>query len=236
MREEARGIRRSHHSAGSPPSAAVRHISSCRCGSSAPTRGEVVLAMRCRCITVGGEKLQVQTVSARKPFVAKEAQVRELDLRRRAQRAPSRLAGRAAYLSGGSSASASVPPRRPHAKCTGRPKSAPPSAPAHAIGRQHVRASSRRPSAHLRQQPDGCQTFVSPQTQLIPGNAGCSSNRCEGWLPVLTRPMHIIELASALQSRHLYPESPVWNSTVQRLLGLAMGRSRRDSSSQKRFY
>ena len=39
----------------------------------------------------------------------------------------------------------------------------------------------------------------------------------------MKHPMHIMELVSALQSRHLYPESPVLNSTVQRLIGLAMG-------------
>jgi hypothetical protein len=169
----------------------------------------------------------------REPFVAKAAQVRELDLPHETSTTGSFPAcvmrslsvGRQIGVGVGLTASSSCAAR------TGRPKSAPP-VPVHEIGRPHVRAASRRPSVHLRQQPDGCQTFVSPQTQLLPGNAGCSSNRCEGWLPFSTRPMHIMELASALQSRHLCSESPVWNSTVQRLLGLAMGRSGRGSSSQ----
>jgi hypothetical protein len=154
---------------------------------------------------------------------------------RRAQRAPSRLAGCAAYLSGGRSASALVPQRRPHAqRVQGDPRAL---LPRRACTRDRSATCTSNQSAanaHLRQQPDGCQTFVSPQTQLLPGNAGCSSKRCEGWLPFLKHPMHIIELASALQSRHLYPESPVLSSTVQRLLGLAMGGApaRRDSSSQ----
>ncbi len=38
----------------------------------------------------------------------------------------------------------------------------------------------------------------------------------------MKHPMRIMELASALHIRHLYPESPAWNSTEQRLPGLAI--------------
>ena len=146
----------------------------------------------------------------REPFVAKEAQVRELDLPHETSTTGSFPACGMRSLSVGRQIGVGVGPTASSscAARTGRPKSAPP-VPVHEIGRPHVRPTSRRPMH----------------------TSGCSSNRCKGWLPFLTRPTHIMQLASALQSRHLYPASPVLNSTVQRLLGLAM-RSRRDASSQ----
>jgi hypothetical protein len=101
---------------------------------------------------------------------------------------------------------------------TGRPKSAPPSARLHtrSVGHTYVLQICGR---NLTAAKRSCRHKLSSSQ----ATSGCSSNRCEGWLPFLQHPMHNIELASALQSRHLCPESPVWNSTVQRLLGLAMG-------------
>ena len=86
---------------------------------------------------------------------------------------------------------------------TGRPESTPPSARLHtrSVGHTYVLQicgpTGRLPNVR-----------VAP-SQLLPGNAGCSSNRCEGWLPFLQHPMLTMQLASALQSMHLYPESPV---------------------------
>jgi hypothetical protein len=214
-------------------SAAPRHISSCRCGSSAPTPGEDVLG-------VSSVPAQIWPGAAGAHEVLgllQEAQVHHRRRReaaradrhghanrslrrkrkfasstcrtRRAQRAPSRLAGCTAYLSEGRSKSALVPQRRPHAqRVQGDPRAL---LPRRACTRDRSATRTCRQwaaNAHLRQQPDGCQTFVSPQTQLLPRNAGCSSNRCEGWLPFLKHPMDTMQLASALQSRHLYRSLP----------------------------
>ncbi len=238
VREPASGIRRSHHSARSPPAAAARHISSCRCGSSEPTRGEDVLGVSSVPAQMwpgaAGDHealslLQAQAARSckcrpsrpRKPFVAKAAQARELDLPHETSTTGSFPACGTRSLSVVRMIGVVVGPATSSscAARTGRPKSAPPSAHLHtrSVGRTYVQSVVARVCTC------GSQTFVSPQTQLLPGNAGCSSNRCEGWLPFLTHPMRVIELASALQSRHLCPESPGWNSTVQRLLGLAIG-------------
>ncbi len=173
---------------------------------------------RRRCITVGGEKLpSAERLGHAGGFVRSKRKFASSTCRpRRAQRAPSRLVGRLAYLSEGKSASALAPPRRPYAqRAQGDPRAL---LLWHACTRDRSDTRTCFKSAQSAQQSDGCQTFVSQKHSSSHATlVASSSKRCEGCLPFLTHPTHIMELASAVQSRHLYPESPGWNSAVQRL-------------------
>ena len=143
-----------YHSAGSPPSAAA-HITPtrCRCGSSEPTRGEDVLGVSSvpAQIWPGAagahevlgllqeaqvhhrrrrEAAKGRPSRPRKPFVAKEAQARELDLPHGTSKTSSFPACAMRSFSVGRQIGVGVGPGTSSscAARTGRPKSAPPSA------------------------------------------------------------------------------------------------------------